>query len=222
MHTKTACVVAALSCCTAVSLAAQEAQPLRHVPAWGIWGGIARNSPGNIWGAETGRDVELLALRLTWPLTRSHRLALDYVVDAVPAARVSMVRDDPDPPSCSVAKPGEPCVNLPVISDPRPVFGLGAAPVGLQLRHRTRPHLQVHGGISAGILRFAREMPMDGAARVNFTAELGTGVLIGRPGRLGIALGYKFYHISNAWTATHNPGIDNHMLVIGLQRIPTF
>ena len=59
-------------------------------------------------------------------------------------------------------------------------------------------------------------------ARVNFTAELGAGVLIGRPGRLGIALGYKFYHISNAGMAQHNPGIDNHMLTIGLQQILAF
>lgn len=217
-----ACLLAALACCTAIPLAAQDAQPLTRAPGWGAWGGIARNSPGNIWGAESGRDVELLAVRLTWPMARAQRFALDYILDAVPAARVSMVRDDPDPPSCSVAKPGEPCVNLPVISDSRPVLGLGFAPLGIQLRHRTGSRVQTYADLSGGVLRFAREMPMDGAARVNFTAELGAGVLVGRPGRLGVALGYKFYHISNAWTAQHNPGIDNHMLVIGLQQILAF
>lgn len=212
----------ALLGCVAVPLAAQETPSPSHAPAWGVWGGVARNSPGNLWGAETGRDAELLAVRLTWPLSRNAGTAVDYVIDAVPAARVSMVRDASDPPPCGIAKPGQPCVHLPVVTDTRPVFGFGVAPLGLQLRHRLASRIQAHADLSGGVLRFAREMPMEGAARLNFTAQLGAGLLVGRPGRLGLALGYKFYHISNAGTATHNPGLDNHMLVVGLQQILAF
>lgn len=215
-------LAAALVCIASIPVAAQEAVSLGLAPRWGGWGGIARNSPDNLWGAESGRDVEVVAVRLTWELARSQRFALDYILDAVPAARVSMVRDDADPPFCSEAAPGEPCVNSPVISDKRPVLGFGVAPLGIQLRHRSGSRVQTYADLSGGVLRFAREMPMDGAARVNFTAQLGAGVLLGRPGRLGMALGYKFYHISNAWMAQHNPGIDNHMLVIGVQQILPF
>lgn len=215
-------LLSALLCCFAVPLAAQDTAPLASAPAWGMWGGVARNSPGNLWGAESGRDAELVAVRVTWPLSRTPGLAVDYVLDLVPAARVSMVRDAKDPPPCGIAKPGEPCVKLPVVSDTRPVLGFGAAPLGLQVRHRLGSRVQAYADLGGGVLRFAREMPMDGAARFNFTAQLGTGLLVGRPGRVGIALGYKFYHISNAGTATYNPGLDNHMLVVGLQRILAF
>ncbi|MBA3889006.1 MAG: acyloxyacyl hydrolase [Gemmatimonadaceae bacterium] len=224
------CLAAAYLCLACSPLAAQGAAASASeptvaptpAPGWGAWGGIARNSPDNIWGAESGRDIELIALRLTWPLARSRRVALDYILDAVPAARVSMVRDDTDPPWCRDAKPGEPCVTSPVVSDTRPVLGFGIAPVGIQVRHRSGARVQSYANLSGGMLRFAREMPMDGAARVNYTAELGAGVLIGRPGKLGVAVGYKFYHISNGGTAMHNPGIDNHMVVVGVQQILRF
>jgi hypothetical protein len=39
-------------------------------------------------------------------------------------------------------------------------------------------------------------------------------------GGSGFLLGYKFYHMSNAGTASRNPGLDGHMLVVGLQRTP--
>lgn len=217
-------LLVALLCCIAAPLAAQDSAPVSPAPApvWGVWGGIARNSPGNLWGAETGRDAEMVAVRLTWPLARSSRAAIDYIVDVIPAARVSMVRDKNGPPPCAIAKPGEVCVKLPVMSDTRPVIGFGMAPLGLQVRHRMGARVQAYADFGGGVLRFAREMPMDGAARLNFTAQLGTGILVGRPGSLGVALGYKFYHISNAGTATYNPGLDNHMLVAGLQQILAF
>jgi hypothetical protein len=44
----------------------------------------------------------------------------------------------------------------------------------------------------------------------------------GDVGRVGVLLGYKFYHISNAGTASRNPGLDGHMLVVGLQRTPRY
>ena len=33
-----------------------------------------------------------------------------------------------------------------------------------------------------------------------------------------VALGWKFHHISNAWTAPYNPGLDGNVVYLGVQR----
>ena len=182
---------------------------------WEAWGALAQNSPGTLWGAERGRDIAVLALRAAKPFG-APSVRLEYVIDVVPAAWVSM----PLAPSrCGPLPSGEPCTDYHAFEGSRVAWGAGIAPIGLQAEflpgRRALPYISA----STGLLYFSRPMPVEGAGRLNFTADAGAGVRIALSTRLQGAVGYKFYHISNGGTARRNPGLDGHMIVIGLRHL---
>jgi hypothetical protein len=54
------------------------------------------------------------------------------------------------------------------------------------------------------------------ATALNFLVDFGGGVKWHPSGRCyGIELGYKFLHISNAFTTPVNPGVDNNVFYAG-------
>lgn len=189
--------------------------------AWAVsaWGGFGRNSPDNIWGAEPGRDVAVTALRIGWPMVRTAGVAVDYVIDLVPAAWVSMLRAPTYVVApCSHRPSGPECTVRTYYGNGDAARGFGAAPVGLEARFRPGAAVQPYTTIGVGLLRFSRPVPIDGAATLNITADLGGGALVAMPGAFRLMIGYKFYHISNGGSASQNPGIDSHMMVVGLRR----
>jgi hypothetical protein len=95
-------------------------------------------------------------------------------------------------------------------------YGIGGSPVGAQVNfvhfRRIEPFLTSGGGF----LYFNHRM-FGTTQQFNFTAQLGGGVqLFTSSRRTAIDLGYKYHHISNANLANQNPGLDSHMLFIGL------
>jgi hypothetical protein len=197
--------------------------------SYSAWGGFARNSPDNLWGAERGRDVAVAGLRFVRHDPGAGRVAVDYILDVIPLAWMSMPRgsglpscDDPyggekPPGPTTVPGPTLCLVDPPVKTS---AVGFGASPLGAQARLRVFERVQPFAAMNAGLLWFARPVPSERAAQLNFTAEIGTGLLIGRAGRPGLMLGYKFHHISNGGTAASNPGVDGHMLYAGVLRVP--
>jgi hypothetical protein len=94
-------------------------------------------------------------------------------------------------------------------------YGVGGSPIGAQVNfvhyRRVEPFLTSGGGF----LYFNHHM--FGATQFNFTAQLGGGVqLFTSSRRTAIDLGYKYHHISNANLGNQNPGLDSHMLFVGL------
>ena len=94
-------------------------------------------------------------------------------------------------------------------------YGIGASPVGAQVNfvhfRRVEPFLTSAGGF----LYFNRQM--FGQTNFNFTAQLGGGVqLFSANRRTSLDVGYKYHHISNANLGNQNPGMDSHMVFIGL------
>jgi opacity protein-like surface antigen len=92
---------------------------------------------------------------------------------------------------------------------------VGGSPIGAQVNfvhfRRVEPFLTSGGGF----LYFNHRM--FGATQFNFTAQLGGGVqLFTSSRRTAIDIGYKYHHISNANLGNQNPGLDSHMLFIGL------
>lgn len=185
--------------------------------AWEVWGGLAQNSPGTLWGAEQGRDIAVVAVRAAKLLASSPSVRLEYVMDLVPAAWVSMPRRTS---RCGPLPPSEPCNDYHAFEGSDAVWGIGAAPVGIRTEFRAERWAQPYLAASAGVLYFNRPVPVDDAGRANFTADVGGGVRFAMPARFRVSIGYKFYHISNGGTARTNPGLDGHMLVMGLRRIP--
>lgn len=95
-------------------------------------------------------------------------------------------------------------------------YGIGGSPIGAQVNfvhfRRVEPFLTSGGGF----LYFNHRM-FGTTQQFNFTAQLGGGVqLFTSNRRTAIDLGYKYHHISNANLGNQNPGLDSHMLFIGL------
>jgi hypothetical protein len=95
-------------------------------------------------------------------------------------------------------------------------YGIGASPIGAQVNfvhfRRIEPFLTSGGGF----LFFNHRM-FGTTQQFNFTAQLGGGVqLFTSSRRTAVDLGYKYHHISNANLANQNPGLDSHMLFVGL------
>ena len=94
-------------------------------------------------------------------------------------------------------------------------YGVGGSPIGAQVNfvhfRRVEPFLTSGGGF----LYFNHRM--FGATQFNFTAQLGGGVQLFSPSRrTALDVGYKYHHISNANLGNQNPGMDSHMVFIGI------
>ena len=182
----------------------------------GVWGGLAQNSPTGLFGHTRGRDLAVAAVRVGWTVSRSDRVAADYVVDVFPAAWLSAPRTPP--PHLGGPCPSDPCNVRAAFAGQRAVRGVGAAPLGIELRLRPAGRVQPFLAASGGALWFLEPVPAAGGARFNFTADLGAGVLLAGSGPLEAMAGYKLHHLSNGGRAIVNPGVDGHMLYVGLMR----
>lgn len=98
------------------------------------------------------------------------------------------------------------------------VYGFALTPIGFTFDfgrgHAVYPFLQIDGGIVASREPIPLNIP--DATALNFMFDFGGG-LKWRPAhrRLALTLGYKFLHISNAFTTTVNPGVDNNVVYAG-------
>jgi opacity protein-like surface antigen len=104
------------------------------------------------------------------------------------------------------------------LSAPHAVYGFAALPIGftfdLLRTHLVHPFVELAGG---GIVS-TEPIPVNtaGATAWNFVFDFGGGVQWRIADKRAIAFGYKFLHISNAYTTNTNPGVDNNVLYIGL------
>jgi hypothetical protein len=94
-------------------------------------------------------------------------------------------------------------------------YGIGGSPIGAQVNfvhfRRIEPFLTSGGGF----LYFNHRM--FGQTNFNFTAQLGGGVQLFTSNRhAALDLGYKYHHISNANLGDKNPGMDSHMVFVGV------
>ena len=88
-------------------------------------------------------------------------------------------------------------------------YGAGLSPIGYKLnflpRHRIQPVFTGLGGLMVS----ARQIPVSGASRFNFTFEFGGGLEFYRSTTNSIRVEWRYHHISNDYTANQNPGIDS-------------
>jgi Lipid A 3-O-deacylase (PagL) len=96
------------------------------------------------------------------------------------------------------------------------VYGAGVLPIGLTAhfgRHVVRPFFAAHGGIYASTEPIPINAP--DATGLNFLFDFGPGLSIQTGQHGAINVGYKFLHISNAYTTAFNPGVDNNVVFVG-------
>ncbi len=97
------------------------------------------------------------------------------------------------------------------------VYGFAIAPLGFTMdvaRHRrAHPFVEIAGGVIASAEPIPERQP--DATGLNFLISLGGGIRWKTGRRNELQAGYRFLHISNAFTTNFNPGVDNNVLYVG-------
>ncbi len=93
--------------------------------------------------------------------------------------------------------------------------GAGIKPLALRAWAGSGP-VRLEGDVSAGAMFFARPMLAANATRFNFVAEADLGVRFTLPDGRRIVVGYRRHHLSNGGLGDVNPGLNSHVLYLGL------
>jgi hypothetical protein len=97
------------------------------------------------------------------------------------------------------------------------VYGVSALPLGFTIDVVPEARLHVFAETHGGIIASAEPVPIDdtNATGLNFLFDFGGGIRWRFNERHAVRLGYRFVHVSNGYTTTFNPGLDNNVLYIG-------
>ncbi len=172
---------------------------------WGIWGGIAFDSPTWI---GTTRDARFghIGLRYGRVLKTSKTVAFEWTIDVVPVAFLSNSR------FFTALPPAGGVFVFPRVG----AYGAGAAPIGLKFNFRRNKRVQPFGQATGGFLYFNKQVPEVATSQFNFTFDFSGGVQVVNSNRRSYTIGYKFHHISNGNTGFYNPGVDLQMIFFGV------
>ena len=164
---------------------------------------------------EPKRQLFLLGVRAEWVIESFGPVALAATSDIVPLA---LVTHNPTYVTHHVIiEPGVE-VDEKERTGEKPVFGAGVAPFGFKLYLLHGRSLRLYGAGSVGGLWFTRNMPVPDARRFNASFEYGGGLEFLRARHMGVVVGYKFHHLSNANSAAFNPGLDSNVFYLGVSR----
>jgi hypothetical protein len=93
-------------------------------------------------------------------------------------------------------------------------YGLGSNPLGADLvflpQRKWQPFTGVHGGFSY----FMSNVLDAEGAQFNFMLDGRAGLRVQMGGGKALSVAYMFQHMSNAYAAAANPGVDSHMVHI--------
>jgi hypothetical protein len=183
----------------------------RFVGGW-VGASVASSSR---FGYVTDRRLLVAGVRLQYLVGTLGPIAIASILDFVPLAILS---NTPDYEMRRFRQRDGSVVTGRAETGRSPVLGAGIAPLGLQLYAHSTRSVRPFVGASVGTLWFARNTPVPDARRLNISAEAAGGVeLLSRDGR-ALVLGYKFQHLSNAGTARQNPGVDAHVVYVGVMQ----
>jgi hypothetical protein len=164
----------------------------------GIWGGGAV-ATSTLIGRWTDFDFGELAFRYARNLWGNGDFSLDWTVDAVPLALISLDRG------------GEPAHNAGPQST---VYGAGIAPIGLRVDYDGLGWCRPYFATNVGFLMFEDRIPATGT-KFNYTWDFGVGAQFFVTDDQALSFGYDFKHISNAYAGQTNPGFDSDILYVG-------
>lgn len=101
--------------------------------------------------------------------------------------------------------------------EPSRLYGFGIAPAVWRWNFEPHPRWSAFAELSMGGLWTSAPIP-DGNARANFTAHWGGGVRLFASGRHALVFGYRFQHLSNGNALRSNPGVNSHVMLVGMSR----
>jgi len=164
----------------------------------GLWGGGSVASATMI-GRWTDFDFGMLAVRYARELWSKDSFALDWTIDGVPLALLSLRRG-----GTANHQSGSKDV----------VYGAGLAPIGLRFDYDAFGWWRPYFATNIGFLMFEERVPASGT-KFNYTWDFGLGTQLFVTDDQALTLGYDFKHISNAYSGKDNPGFDANLFYIG-------
>lgn len=172
---------------------------------FGFWGGISFDSTTLI-GKTPDARFGNIGLRYGRVLLASKTVAFEWTIDAIPLSILSNKRFTAVPNGTG---------GFTVTQTRKSVYGWGLAPIGWKFNFRRNRRVQPFGQATGGFLYFNEQVPVDSAARFNFTFDFSGGIQIVNSNRRAFTIGYKYEHISNAYRSPINPGVDVQMIFAG-------
>lgn len=167
--------------------------------------GVATLADGSLEGTSVDRRLFLLGFTYSRLLTRNRLADTRFTSEAIPLA---LLRE-----------PFFPGFNIPVptsnqFTEMRETYGAGASPVGIEMDWLPHKKLQPFFGVQGGFLYFDRNVLSFRGSQFNFTIDGCAGVRINLHQGRSVAVAYMFQHMSNAYEAAANPGLDAHMISV--------
>jgi hypothetical protein len=98
---------------------------------------------------------------------------------------------------------------------PTTTIGMGFSPLVWRWRFAPRPRAAPFAELAFGGLFTSNPVP-EGTEAANFIAHGGFGVRWRPASRISLVTAYRFQHISNGNQLTSNPGVNAHVLWVGL------
>jgi len=170
---------------------------------FGVWGSISFDATTWI-GYTPDARFGHVGLRYGRVLAASKTVAFEWTIDAIPVAILSNSR------VTSVNSGAGPILQR------KSVYGAGLSPIGLKFNFRRNKRVQPFAASSGGFIYFNEKVPVQEAARFNFTFDFQGGVQIVNSDRKSFMIGYKYNHISNGYHSPINPGVDVQMIFFGV------
>ncbi|MBZ5507499.1 MAG: acyloxyacyl hydrolase [Acidobacteriia bacterium] len=102
--------------------------------------------------------------------------------------------------------------SVPPFTETKVTYGMGTNPVGAEVVFLPEKRWQPFTGVHAGISYFTRNALSSHAAQFNFMLDGRAGLRFPLHGGKAISVAYMFQHMSNAYAALENPGVDSHMI----------
>lgn len=193
-------VVVAMAIAPVASSAQEAASPAvqRGPNEFGAWGGGSVASTTMI-GKWTDFGYGMAAFRYARTLWSNDAFAIDWTVDAIPLALLSLNRG---------GSPGNE-------GGPKDVvYGAGLAPIGLRFDYDGFGWWRPYFATNVGFLMFEERVPATGT-KFNYTWDFGVGFQLFVRDDQALMLGYDWKHISNAYSGQTNPGFDANQLYVG-------
>jgi hypothetical protein len=167
-----------------------------------LTGTFANNS---FYAKSFDRHLSLLGLQYGLLLKHNRIFALSYIPEITPVALLAQ----PSIRGFAVRR------SILSVTQTQYVYGLGSNPVSFEVvfrpLHKLEPLLDAQGGF----LYFSSRVPSVSAARFNFVADGRIGVKIVFSSARALSVAYVFHHLSNAFEAKDNPGMDSQMIYAG-------
>ena len=157
------------------------------------------------------RNMFSTSLRAEWVLENAGLLAVSTTMELVPLATVS--RRNGPLRDCWTEPNGRSRCQA---AESQPTIGSGLIPFGLKIYALNGSRGRLFATGATGVMLFSRDMPVTGSRRMNFSVEYGVGAEAGGVRGGVIVVGWKFQHMSNAYTAQENPGLDVNLFYLGL------